>query len=197
MTQFRLARQAARRNTQSLRGPSPIFGGSSSIRCEVVREDGFVLLGRSVLDLSETGLRVGFCDEAVQRGLVDALRIGEALWVSFRVDHIGMWFDFEAEVARVSAGRRPHDTGPSIGVRFVTRWDAGRSSAPALSRLLLKNGIAKLPKLVAPPALRGMRSARAPRIVDVDAAPNPRAVSAAILRESFQDAARDCGARAR
>lgn len=168
MTNLRLAsRQAARRNAMSpLRAaPSRIFGGTPLVSCEIVRDEGFVLLGRSVLDLSETGLRAGFTDEAVAAGLVQQLSVGESLWVSFRADHIGMWFDFEAEVARVSAGRRPGDVGPSLGVRFVTRWDAGIRSAPALSRLLLRNGISKLPKLVAPPALRGKRSASAPKSI--------------------------------
>jgi hypothetical protein len=145
------------RSRQSARRAAPIF-------CEVVRDDGFVLLSRSVLDLSDSGMRASFADEAVARGLVGKLTIGEPLWVSFRADHIGLWFDFEAEVARVSSGRRPQDDGASFGVRFLTRWDAGRSSAPALSRLLLRSGISKMKKLVAPPALRGKRSAAAPRI---------------------------------
>lgn len=178
MSQQRASRQSARRSS-----PNPI----PTISCEVVRDDGFVLLGRSILDISETGLRASFTAEAIENDLVSKLTIGESLWVSFHAPNVGLWFDFEAEVARVSAGRRPQDVGPSFGVRFVTRWDAGRSSAPALSRLLLRNGIAKLPKLVAPPALRGKRSAAAPRMVDiahVDVSSRPS--GAAILRASFQ-----------
>lgn len=154
---------------------------SAPISCEVVRDNGFVLLSRTVLDLSDTGMRVAFDAEAVAKGIVSKLSIGESLWVSFRADHVGLWFDFEAEVARVSKGRRPHDDCASFGVRFLTRWDAGRGSAPALSRLLLRNGISKMRKLVAPPALRGKRTAAAPRIVSVDARPNPEA----LLRTCF------------
>jgi len=170
MTQQRASRQSARRSSSTA---IPLGG---TVSCEVVRDDGFVLLGRSILDISETGLRASFTAEAIENDLVSQLTIGESLWVSFHAPNVGLWFDFEAEVARVSAGRRPQDVGPSFGVRFVTRWDAGRSSAPALSRLLLRNGIAKLPKLVAPPALRGKRSAAAP------SRPN----GAAILHASFQ-----------
>ena len=157
------SRQSARRN--------------APISCEVVRDEGFVLLSRTVLDLSDTGMRVSLASE----GMLTKVSIGDLLWVSFRADHVGLWFDFEAEVARVSKGRRPQDDGASFGVRFLTRWDAGPSSAPALSRLLLRNGIFKMKKLVAPPALRGKRTAAAPRIVDVNARPNPDA----LLRACF------------
>ncbi len=163
------SRQSARRN--------------APITCEVVRDDGFVLLSRNVLDLSETGMRAAFEPDALATGIVSKLSIGEPLWVSFRAEHVGLWFDFEAQLARVSKGRRPHDDCASFGLHFVTRWDAGRSSAPALSRLLLRNGIAKMHKLVAPPALRGKRSSAAPRQVriGVDARANPDAVLRACL----------------
>ena len=147
------------------------------ISCEVVRDAGFVLLGRKILDLSDSGMRVSFVDPEMG----SMTPIGSKLWVSFRAGHVGLWFDFEAEVVRISLGRRPGDDQASFGVRFVTRWDAGQACAPALARLLLRGGLSRLKPVQATPALRGRRRYAAPRIVDVDAKPTAEA----LLRANF------------
>lgn len=142
--QSRTRRQATRRVAQ--------------FSCEVVRDEGFSLLGRRVLDVSEEGLRVAL-EPHVTTG---DLQVGELLWVSFRLDAIGLVFDYEAEIARVSPGLRAEDDMPSLGIALTTRWDAGRAYAPALSRLLMRSGIARYRPLVAPSAARGSRSSRVP-----------------------------------
>lgn len=155
MNQLRAQRQGIRRAAQ--------------FSCEVVRDEGFSLLGRRVLDISDQGLRVALEPHAAS---ARALQVGEKLWVSFRLDALprpnaergigGIVFDYEAEIARVSLGLREGDDEPSLGIALCTRWESGRAYAPALSRLLVRNGIAKLRPLVAPRNARGARKGSVP-----------------------------------
>jgi hypothetical protein len=80
-----------------------------TVQGEVVRERGFRLLGREIIDLSPAGLRV--------RSDVPC-ELGEEVFVSFRVPGGSSWVDGSAEVVRVVHGRRRQDWGRSIGLRF-------------------------------------------------------------------------------
>lgn len=103
--------------------------------CEVVRERGFRLLGKTALDMSTTGMRIAALDDALT---------GEAVILTFRAGD--RWIDAEGVVARVVHGRRTMDFGPSIAVQF-----AGLSEEISLLRKHL---------LKCPPAT----AKRAPRI---------------------------------
>lgn len=108
------------------------------LECEVVRERGFKLLGRRMLDLSSTGLRVA----ALERVLT-----GEKVVLAFRAPGGGGWIDAEGTVTRMVHGRRAQDFGPSIGVEFGELSDESRS--------LLRRQLAKCPPIL---------GRRAPRI---------------------------------
>lgn len=99
-----------------------------SMTCQVVRERDFKLVSEQAIDVSPDGMQV----------LTDAeLRPGENLIVSFRATETGIWFDTEAEVARVIHGRRPGDRGKAIGVRF--------STLSRVQRFILRNHLRRTP----------------------------------------------------
>jgi hypothetical protein len=85
------------------------FRHAVSIPCQVVRARDFRLVADVALDLSTAGMRV----PTAQRVLT-----GEDLLVSFRAPRSGAWIDAGAVVARVVHGRRPGDTGRSLGLVF-------------------------------------------------------------------------------
>jgi c-di-GMP-binding flagellar brake protein YcgR len=103
---------------------------ASQLRCQVVRERDFRLLGTRTLDISPEGMRV-----AVDTG--EEVQIGESLLVSFEATPFGLWFDGEASVARVIRGRRPTDRGPAIGLRF--------HAMSSVARLILRGSLRRVP----------------------------------------------------
>jgi hypothetical protein len=79
--------------------------------CEAVSVDGFELLGERALDLSPQGLLLA-CDAPAA--------LGEQVVVSFRAPgRHPIWFDAEAEVARIVHGFRHGDPGYCAGLRFT------------------------------------------------------------------------------
>ncbi len=99
-----------------------------SLRCQVVRERDFRLVAEETVDVSPDGMRV----------MTDVeLAPGENLYVSFRATETGIWFDTEAQVARVIRGRRPSDTGKGIGLRF--------STLSRVQRFILRNYLKRVP----------------------------------------------------
>jgi hypothetical protein len=79
------------------------------IDCQVVREDGFTLLGERAVDLSIHGMLLHSTRTAA---------IGEELLVTFRVPGTRVWIDTTATVVRIVRGRRPGDRGPALGLAF-------------------------------------------------------------------------------
>jgi hypothetical protein len=77
--------------------------------CEVVAEDGFRLLGRYTLDLSEDGLLLDAGAPCV---------IGEPVIVSLRMPRGTSWIDAEGHVARAIDGQRREDCGSALGIAF-------------------------------------------------------------------------------
>ncbi len=110
----------------------------ASIRCQVVREEDFRLVGETTMDLSPDGMLVP-TELDVQPG--------DALIVSFQTTEFGIWFDTEAVAARVVCGKRNTDKHKAVGVRFETLDN--------VKRLILKGHLRR----ARPPI-----PARAPRI---------------------------------
>jgi hypothetical protein len=79
------------------------------LRCQVVRERDFRLIGRQAIDLSIDGMLVS-SDLPVLTG--------EPVIVSFAVPFGRRWVDAEATVARVVHGRRRGDRGTAMGLSF-------------------------------------------------------------------------------
>jgi hypothetical protein len=77
--------------------------------CQVVREQGFVLVGQRGIDLSPDGMLLVTSAPAV---------IGEELIVTFRVPGSGRWVDTLATVARIVRGHRRGDHGRGLGLAF-------------------------------------------------------------------------------
>ena len=108
------------------------------IACQVVRERDFRLVAERALDLSPDGMLVQTAHD---------LEVGESLIVSFNATQLGLWFDTEANVARVVKGRRDGDRGAAIGLSF--------STLDRVKRLILRGNLRRVP----PPLPR-----RTPRI---------------------------------
>src|SRR4051812_34627455 len=77
------------------------------MRCQVVRERDFRIVGRQAFDVSSEGMLVA-ADVPILTG--------EPLIVSFVVPFGRTWIDAEATVARVIHGRRDGDRGRAIGI---------------------------------------------------------------------------------
>ncbi len=99
-----------------------------SIPCQIVRERDFRLVAETALDVSPDGMLV--------QTDVD-IEPGENVFVSFRATELGIWFDSEANVARVVRGRRPGDKGRGIALRF--------STMSRVKRLILRNHLRQVP----------------------------------------------------
>lgn len=115
----------------SRRNDRRIVRHAATLRCQVVRERDFRLLGTRTLDISGHGLRVAF-DAAGQD-----VAIGESLLVSFEATPFGLWFDAAGRVARIIHDRRPTDRGRAIGVRF--------DSLSSVARLILRGALRGVP----------------------------------------------------
>src|SRR5215472_8258479 len=96
--------------------------------CRVVRESNLRLVGDRAVDLSPAGMLI-LSDERLDEN--------EELIVSFMATDIGIWFDTMATVSRVVEGRRRGDRGRALGLRFT--------SLPAVSRLILRGNLRKIP----------------------------------------------------
>jgi hypothetical protein len=96
--------------------------------CEVVAEDGFRLLGRYTLDLSEDGLLLDAGAPCV---------IGEPVIVSLRMPRGTSWIDAEGHVARAIDGQRREDCGSALGIAFDTM--------SAVDRAILRASLHGLP----------------------------------------------------
>jgi c-di-GMP-binding flagellar brake protein YcgR len=98
------------------------------LRCQVVRERDFSIIAEAAVDVSPDGMCV----------LTDAdLEAGENVFVSFQATELELWFDAEAEVARVIRGRRPGDRGRAAGLRF--------STMSRVKRFILRNHLRRIP----------------------------------------------------
>lgn len=98
------------------------------LTCQVVRERDFRLVADRALDLSPDGMLVESDSE---------LDVGENLIVSFKTTHLGLWFDSEAQVARIVKGRRDSDCGTGIGLSF--------STLDRVKRLILRGHLRRVP----------------------------------------------------
>ncbi|MFO0588721.1 MAG: PilZ domain-containing protein [Polyangiaceae bacterium] len=80
------------------------------VDCEVVREEGFRLLGVRAVDLSPRGMLLSSNRSAT---------VGEELIVTLRVPGTRVWIDTLATVVRVVHGRRAGDRGPAIALTWA------------------------------------------------------------------------------
>jgi hypothetical protein len=80
-----------------------------TFECQVVREQGFELLGRRGTDLSPDGMLLSSPVPAV---------LGEEVIVTFKVPYTDRWIDTVATVARIVRGDRRNDAGRAIGLLF-------------------------------------------------------------------------------
>lgn len=98
------------------------------LSCQVVRERDFRLIADRAVDLSPDGMLVRTDHD---------LAVGENLIISFKATSLGLWFDTEATVARIIAGRRGWDRGPAVGLSF--------STLDRVKRLILRGHLRKVP----------------------------------------------------
>ena len=105
--------------------------------CQVVEEQSFSLLGREALDLSLTGMRV--------RAVIPA-PLGTLVIASFRVPGSSLYMDVDAEVSRISWGRRSSDRYSTLGLRFL--------HLSRVDRAILASRLAGLPPPVPERSLR-------------------------------------------
>ncbi len=97
-----------------------------SVDCEGVRERGFQLLTRRLLDLSCEG---GFFVTATP-----GVELGEEVWLSFQIPHGGPWMHARAQVVRHARDQRSSEgAADGLGVRFL---EVDREDRMRLSRAL-------------------------------------------------------------
>jgi c-di-GMP-binding flagellar brake protein YcgR len=101
---------------------------SVHLDCEAVAESGFRLLGRTAIDLSETGMLVCSAED---------VGLGERVFVSFRAPRGQSFVDAEAEVVRLVEGHRRSDPVRAVGLRF-RRMDA-------IDRAILAGSLVRIP----------------------------------------------------
>lgn len=99
-----------------------------TVACQIVRERDFQLVAEKALDLSSDGMLIATDVE---------LDVGENVFVSFKATDLGLWFDSEANVARVIRGRRPGDKGKGVALRF--------STMSRVKRFILRNHLRRVP----------------------------------------------------
>jgi hypothetical protein len=100
-----------------------------SIACEGVRELGFQLVGRKLLDLSAEG--------AFLASDVEGIALGEEVFLSFRAPRTRHWMDARAIVVRRSRGLRRDDFEKGLGLHFI--------EMDGIDRALLSAAIVRLP----------------------------------------------------
>jgi PilZ domain len=100
-----------------------------TLRCQLVREHDFSLVSSELCDISETGAR------AI---LTQPLLTGEELILCLTDDRGRIFVDAEAEVVRVSHGRRRHDRIErargvrTVGLVFTRLFDKSEASLEML-----------------------------------------------------------------
>lgn len=99
-----------------------------TLACQVVRERDFRIVSQRAVDVSPDGMLVETEEE---------LAPGERVIVSFRATNLDIWFDTEAEVARVVRGRRDGDRGRAAGLSF--------RSLGRVKRLILRGHLRRVP----------------------------------------------------
>lgn len=97
--------------------------------CRVRRIMGRGLVGDRSLDLSPEGMFL-LSDEDLEPGA--------RLLVSFQATDLPIWFDTQATVERLVAGRRIGDDGRGFGLRFRT--------LPSVSRIILRGHLRRAPR---------------------------------------------------
>src|SRR5262249_23117107 len=97
--------------------PRRAFRREVLLRCQVVRERDFRLVGDLAFDLSTEGMLISTNERVLT---------GEELIVSFRAPRSQIWIDAFATVARVVHGRRPGDRGRCLGLRSHKLDDRSR-----------------------------------------------------------------------
>lgn len=122
-----LARAACGRLPTNRRGE---MRRAMRLGCRVRRRDGRLVGDRSI-DLSPQGMLV-LSDERLDHGT--------ELVVSFQATELSLWFDTRATLCRVVEGRRPGDGGRAFGLHF--------DSLPAVSRLILRGHLRKVPQVI-------------------------------------------------
>ncbi len=79
------------------------------LRCQIVTESDFRLLGTEATDVSTGGLLVP------SKQIVS---VGEPVLVALKLPRTGSWVDIEGTVVRTIEGRRNSDRQRAIGIRF-------------------------------------------------------------------------------
>ncbi len=80
------------------------------LSCEAVRDRGFMLAGRRLLDLSSQGAFLESDSE---------LDLGEEIYLSFRAPNTRLWMDARGIVVRRIEGKRRGDRARGVGLRFL------------------------------------------------------------------------------
>jgi Tfp pilus assembly protein PilZ len=80
------------------------------LECEAVRDRGFVLAGRRLLDLSSQG---AFLESERD------LDLGEEIILSFRAPRTRLWMDARGIVVRRIEGKRRSDRARGVGLQFL------------------------------------------------------------------------------
>lgn len=80
-----------------------------TMRCQVVTERDFQLLGTEATDVSTGGLLIP------SKKIVS---VGEPVLIALKLPRTGTWIDIEGTVVRTIEGRRSNDRSCAIGVRF-------------------------------------------------------------------------------
>ena len=100
-----------------------------SVACEGVREIGFSLIGRKLLDLSAEG--------AFLATNAEGIALGEEIFLSFRAPRTRCWMDARALVVRKSRALRKDDLTKGVGLYFM--------EMDSIDRAVLSAAIAHLP----------------------------------------------------
>lgn len=94
------------------------------LRCQIVTESDFRLLGTEATDVSTGGLLVP------SKEFVSS---GESVLIALKLPRTGSWVDIEGTVVRTIEGRRESDQDRAIGIRF--------DKIDMLSRVMLSAGL--------------------------------------------------------
>ncbi len=117
------------------------------LRCQVVTQEAFRLVGDVALDLSLTGILVR-CSGDISSGdaSLGDTSLGDHVYVSLPILGGSAWLDTEGEVRRMVHGRRGPDRGLCAGIAFTSLQLAEYS--------LLRAGLSQLPPPVPTRPLR-------------------------------------------
>lgn len=88
------------------------------LRCQAVRDEGFVLAGERLTDLSSEG---AFLVSDLP------LQLGEEILLAFRAPRTRLWIDARGIVVRKVLGKRVGDRGRGVGLSFLPLEAADRA----------------------------------------------------------------------